>query len=222
MRFVGLSEVVSHFSGKTVAIVGSAPSCLENNPEFIDSHDVVVRVNNYKTGLRQGYRCDVHYAFYGTSVKKAKVDLIRDGVKLCMCKCPNSKPIDSAWHDINRKPEGVDYRYIYTGRSEFWFCDTYIPSDEEFLKKFELLGKHQPTTGFASILDVVACNPLSVYLTGFDFFMSRIHNVDEPWREGRSDDPICHRSDLELAWIKNNMTSHPIKLDTMLTQLVAL
>ena len=28
--------------------------------------------------------------------------------------------------------------------------------------------------------------PASVYMTGFDFFQSRIHNVDERWRPGEN------------------------------------
>lgn len=221
MRFVDFSEVARRFAGKRVAIVGSAPSCLENEPGEVDARGVVVRVNNYKTGPRQGYRCDVHYSFYGTSIRCDREDLIRDGVTLCICKCPDSKPIDSPWHELHGKREGVDYRYIYNNRSAWWFCDTFVPGDERFLKKFELLGRHQPTTGFAAILDVVECEPKEIYLTGFDFFTSRIHNVNEPWREGRADDPIRHRPDLELAWIKNNAAHFHITLDAMLTKLVA-
>lgn len=204
MRFVSWPEVVPHFAGKSVAIVGSAPSCLENEPGFIDSHDVVVRVNNYKTGPNQGARCDVHYAFFGNSVKKSAEDLKRDGVYLCMCKLPNSKPLRSDWHEVHNKPEGVDYRYIYRNRSAWWFCDTFVPDDARFLEKFEMLGRHQPTTGFSAVIDVLDCKPASLFLTGFDFFASGVHNVDEKWRPGNPTDPICHRPDLEAQWIADN------------------
>lgn len=204
MRFVTFAEVAERFHGKSVAIVGSGPSVLANAPGFIDSHDVVVRVNNHKCGPAAGARTDVHYSFYGTSIRKDARELQREGVALCMCKLPNSKPIDSEWHERNRKPEGVDYRYIYRLRESWWFCDTFVPDDARFLAKFDLLGKHQPTTGFAAILDALECEPASVYLTGFDFFSSGVHNVNERWVARNPDDPIRHRPDLEREWVARN------------------
>jgi len=218
MRFVTFDKCIEVLSGKRVAIVGSAPSVLDNEPGFIDGHDVVVRVNNYKTGQAQGNRCDVHYSFYGTSIKKMMLELMQDKVKLCMCKLPNSKPLKSEWHERMNKPHGVDYRYVYQNRKDWWFCDTFIPDDRRFLSKFELLGNHQPSTGFAAIIDVLECSPSSVYLTGFDFFTSGIHNVDEPWILKNVSDPIRHRPDLEKEWIKAN--SYRFKFDTALEKII--
>lgn len=204
MRFVPFSSVFERLCGRRVAVVGSGPGCLGNAPGFVDSHDVVVRVNNYKVGEAQGFRADVFYSFFGTSIRKPVEDLKRDGVQLCMCKLPDSQPIESEWHRRTGKLAGIDYRYIYRNRAPWWFCDTFVPDDARFLAKFELLGRHQPTTGFAAILDVLDCSPASVYLTGFDFFESGVHNVDEPWREKNTDDPIRHRPDLEAAWVRAN------------------
>lgn len=220
MRFVTFEEAAGTFRGKSVALVGSAPSCLDNEPGFVDSHEVVVRVNNYKTGERQGYRCDVFYSFFGNSIKKLAETLRRDGVRLMMCKLPNSKPLKSEWHEARNKPEGVDYRYIYRNRAAWWFCDTFVPDDARFLTKFESLGKHQPTTGFSAILDILEAKPRSCYLTGFDFFSSKLHNVDEPWRAGDPTDPICHRPDLEAQWLVDNAYRFPVTFDPKLKSLV--
>jgi hypothetical protein len=216
VRFVNFEQVAQFFCGKSVVIVGSGPGVMDNEPKFIDSHDVVVRVNNYKLATPQGWRTDVHYSFYGTSIRKVAADLKRDGVQLCMCKCPDSKPIESEWHERMGKQAGIDFRYIYKYREQFWFCDTYIPDDEQFLKKFALLDQHIPTTGFSAILDVLACDPRSVHLTGFDFFSSGVHNVDEKWMPGNPQDPICHRPDLEAEWLKRNEGSFPITIDKRL------
>lgn len=220
MRFVTFEEAATCFRGKSVAIVGSAPSVTQNHFGFIDSHEVVVRVNNYKLGPAQGSRTDVHYSFYGNSVRKDR-DLLRlDGVRLCMCKCPNSKPLTSAWHEMNNKPEGVDFRYIYRLRADWWFCDTWIPTDEEFMGGFHLLGRHVPTTGFAAILDVIRCHPAQIYLTGFDFFASGKHNVDEPWKQGAKDDPIGHRPGLEREWLAVNRDQYPFRFDQTLSAIL--
>lgn len=219
MRFVTFSDAAAHFIGKSVSIVGSAPSCLDNAPGFVDSHDVVVRVNNHKIGAAQGMRTDVHYSFYGTSIRKTSEELTSEGCQLCWCKLPNSQPIESEWHRQRGKMVGIDYRYIYRNRASWWFCDTFVPGDRMFLEKFELLEKHQPTTGFSAILDVLACHPSRVYLTGFDGFTSGLHNVDEPHRMKNTDDPIGHRPDLELEWLSNN--ADRFRLDRKLTELLA-
>ena len=220
VNFINFDQVREFFRGKTVAIVGSAPSVLDNEPGFIVSHEIVCRVNNYRTGSRQGYRTDVHYSFYGTSIRKTQEELINDGVRLCLCKCPNGKPIESEWHERTGKIVGIDFRYIYQNRARFWFCDTFIPDADHFSASFELLGRHIPTTGFAAILDILACEPKSVYLTGYDFFSSGLHNVDERWKPGDPADPICHRPDLEAAWLRENLARHPITMDAALTRII--
>lgn len=219
-RFVSFEEVGKRFRDRTVAVVGSAPSVLDNEPGFIDSHEVVVRVNNYKLCPRQGSRTDVYYSFYGTSIKKPAEELKREGVTLCMCKCPDGKPIESAWHERNHKTNGIDFTYIYRNRVSWWFCDTWVPTVHTFLEHFELLDRHIPTTGFAAILDVLACHPKSVYLTGFDFFASGLHNVNEHWRPGNPSDPIGHRPELEAAWLAANAERYPITFDRSLTALM--
>jgi hypothetical protein len=218
--FITFAEVQNYLRGKRVAVVGSAPSVLHNKLDFIDSHDVVVRVNNFKVGEAPGLRTDVFYSFFGSSIRKTHAELRT--VRLCMCKLPNSKPLSSAWHEQRGKYEGIDYRYIYRQRAAWWFCQTFVPDDARFLAKFELLGKHQPTTGFAAILDVLACEPAEVYLTGFDFFNSGLHNVDEKWRAKNPDDPIRHRPDLERAWLAENAHRHPLVFDKKLQQMIAL
>lgn len=222
VRFVTFEQAAAKFEGKKVVVVGSAPSCTDHRPGFIDGHDVVVRVNNFKLGAAQGRRTDVHHAFYGSSIKVSAETLKASGVTLCMCKCPNSKPLESKWHEERRQPHGVDYRYIYKNRRNWWFCDTFIPTDEHFLRGFNLLGRHQPTSGFAAILDVLNSKPRSVLLTGFDFFSSRMHNVNEAWVEKNLDDPIRHRPDLERDWIAEAISSgkYPILLDRKLTSML--
>ena len=206
-----------------MAIVGSAPSALRNRGSVIDAFDLVVRVNNYKLRPwenRLGHRTDVFYSFFGHSIKKRKVDLIRDGVSLCMCKCPNGQPIDSPWH-AGERYRGVDFRWIYERRADWWFCDTYIPSETDFLEPFEILGRRMPTTGFACIFELLRFD-CELYLTGFDFFTSRVHNVNERWRSGNAEDPIRHAPERERAWLKQYVAKHPerVRLDTVLRRML--
>lgn len=219
-RFVSFDEVISRFSGKRIAIVGSGPSCARNEPGLVDSFDLVLRVNNYVTGPGQGFRCDVFYSFFGASIKKTTEELIGDGVTLCMSKVPDCQPIESSWHRMRRKMNGVDFRYIYRDRVDFWFCDTFIPDADRFRRGFNLLRKHVPTTGFAAILDVVDCAPAEIFITGFDGFTSGIHNVTQRWRKGNPRDPIGHRPELELDWISWASRRYPMTFDPVLSTIV--
>ena len=218
MRFIDREQLIERFTGKSVAIVGSGPGVLQNEPGFIDSHDIVVRVNNYKLTASTGRRTDVHYSFYGSSIRKTEGELRADGVTVCMCKCPNGKFMESEWHRRMNKPHGVDFSYIYRDRTRWWFTDTYVPAMEEFVASFELLNKHIPSTGFSALLLVLGLAPASVYLTGFDFFASRVHNVNEPWRPGNPDDPIGHAPELERAWLAKNLGG--VTLDQTLTEIM--
>lgn len=204
-----------------MAIVGSGPSSLENEPGLVDSYDIVVRVNNYKLFPQTGFRTDVFYSFFGASIRKKTEDLAKDGVELCLCKCPNSKPLRSKWHEDNHKQAGIDYRYIYNSRKNWWFCDTYIPDEKVFLEKFEMLDKHIPTTGFAGIIDVLSFGPRELYITGFDFFRSRLHNVNDRWIPRNRDDPLRHDPDRELQVLKQYCRDKPVKCDAVLNGLFA-
>lgn len=208
------------FEGKRVAIVGSGPGSLDNPKGLVDSHDVVVRVNNYKLFPATGYRTDVFYSFFGVSIKKTPRQLLRDGVKLCVCKCPNAKAIESEWHERNGKMPGVDFRMLYERRQGWWFCDTYVPSVEEFMEHFDLLGGHVPTTGFSALLDVLSFDPQRVFMTGFDFFTSGLHNINERWRRLNHDDPIGHVPEAERQWFAENCDNHPITTDARLSAAV--
>ena len=220
MRFVDFATVETQLHGRSVALVGSGPGCLDNAEGFIDSHDVVVRVNNYRTSAPTGFRTDVFYLFFGTSIRKTAEELMLDGVTLCMCKVPNAQPIESEWHVRRGKTVGIDFRYVFDRRKDWWFCDTWVPSTEWFRTSFELLGKHIPSTGFTAILDVLAATPRSLYLTGFDFFSSGVHNVTEKWRPGDSSDPIGHSPERELQWVADNVRRHPMTFDRVLGALV--
>lgn len=216
--FVDREYITSFFDGKRVALVGSGPGVLDNVPGFIDAHDIVVRVNNHKCGAAAGYRTDVHYSFYGSSIRPSADQLLAEGVRLVLCKCPDGKFIKSEWHRKMNKPHGVDFRYIYHDRRNWWFCPTYVPSTAEFLASFALLGQHIPSTGFSAVLLLKSLPIAALYLTGFDFFASRVHNVNEPWRPGNPDDPIGHAPELERAWLASNLNG--VTLDPKLSSIM--
>lgn len=220
MRFLARADIRERFRGRSVAIVGTGPGSLENPPGFVDAHDLVVRVNNYKLingpDGGTGTRTDVFYSFFGPQVTKRATDLVRDGVTLCMSSLPDARPVRSDWHRRHRKLIWIDFRHIYLRRANWWFCDVCVPTVAEYRQVFDLLERHQPTTGFTAIQDILSFEPASVTLTGFDFFRSEIHNVDEPWMRDREDDPFNHRPDLERDWLAANWNRYQLAGDPAL------
>ncbi len=216
--FSDFNRIISHFKNKRVAIVGSAPTCLDNPPGLIDSFEQVIRISNYGYGSQLGKRTDVFYSFFGSSTRKNHQELIRDGVKMCMSKLPNSKPFHSQWHANKNKNDGHDYRAHYRRREPWWFCPTYVPDDKHFLELFDFLDKHQPTTGFACIWDLLKCDPKELYITGFDFFTSRIHDVNKRWKFKNPTDPHRHLPQIEMKKLFEFKKKHQyIKLDKWLS-----
>lgn len=221
MRWLTRSEAAARLEGRTVAVVGSGPGVMTNRRGSIDACEVVVRVNNYKlAGERTGKRTDVFYSYFGSAIRKTAAELKRDGVTMCMSKIPNAHAIESEWHRQRGQMVGVDFRAHFERRAGWWFCDTYVPTVDEFLVGFELLGRRMPTTGFAAILDVLSFGPKSVLITGFDFFRSKVHNLNERWKPRNMDDPIGHAPERELAWLQQNWRRHPIVCDPALEQLL--
>jgi len=218
MNSCSREHVRSIIEGQRVALVGGGPSAFLNEPGYIDSHHVVVRVNNYKLAQGSGQRTDIFYSYFGVNISKTSEQLQKDGVTLCMAKCPDDSIPVTDWHKRHGRMNGVHFQYIYIARRRWWFCPVYIPTREEFMKKFALLGNHIPTTGFAALLDILAFNPAAVYLTGFDFFESRIHNGDEKWVPTNQADPIRHEPNRERDWIIENKSKYPLIMDDTLLE----
>ena len=206
-----IDSIKDLFKGRRVCIIGSAPNGLDNQGKMIDSYDDIIRVNNYKfRGFEDklGSRCDYHYSFYGSSIRISNYKLKDDGIKGHLCKCPDSKAHFTDWHVKNRKTRGCDFRWIYTMRKGYWVAPVYIPEKDHYLKCFNMLHSHVPTTGFACIWELIQCDPKELYITGFDFFESKVHNVNERWVEGSKDDPIRHIPEIEEKIVKEYAIKH--------------
>jgi hypothetical protein len=212
LTFDNLKEI---FKGKTVAIVGSAPSVLNNTCDMIENNDIVVRINNYKTrgiDLRSvpydytqnvGVRVDYHYSFYGGSIRTTGQELKDANCKGHLCKCPDEEIVHmTEWHKARKALHGCGWAWIYRRRLGYWVAPVYVPEKEHYLKLFNILGQHIPTTGFSCIWEISQLEPKQMYITGFDFFSSGKHNTDEMWRTKNNDDPIKHVPEVEAKLLK--------------------
>lgn len=206
------------FRGKDVCIVGSAPCVLDNIGADIDGHEVVVRVNNYKTyGVNRigqfydfrryvGTKTDYHYSYYGGAIRKTTQEMIIEGLKAHLCKCPNDICHLTEWHKRHGQIQGGDFRPIYRRREGYWERPVYVPLKAHYMQIFNILNQHVPSTGLAAIWEIITSNPKRVFITGFDFMASGRHNVNERWKKGRADDPVGHdfeaEKNLVMKWVK--------------------
>jgi hypothetical protein len=232
LKNLTLADLHETFKGKRVAIVGSAPSALKNDAQYIDRYDEIVRINNFKTvgtdlkgrdydfRPQVGYRTDWHYSFYGGSIRTSHKEL--EGIKGHLCKCPNEEIVHlTEWHKMRKLEKGCGWAWIYRKRKDYWIAPLYIPTKAHYLECFDMLGQHVPSTGFACLWEFASMPVKEMYVTGFDFFTSGVHNINEKWNKGMSDDPIRHLPEKERAIFKTWAKKMPskIKLDKYLRRL---
>lgn len=195
------------FKDKSVIVLGSAPNLLNTPSTVINAHDIVVRVNNFKL-YNECDRADVFYSFFGKSIRTPLQRLKQLNCQLMMCKCPDV-PIEVKNRDgsINEKLTD-DYGWIYDFRTE-WFEQAQIPffiqTEDNFNENNKMVGQIM-TTGVAAIFDIYRYNPKKMYFAGFDFGMSKMHNINKPMII--KPDPNCHHFEEEFNLMKKFHDEH--------------
>lgn len=169
-----------YFKGKKVIVLGSAPNVVNTTAEFMESFDVIVRVNNF-TNFNACTRTDVFYSFFGKTVKRSFEDIDDSGCSLVMCKCPiGAVTVKNPDGSINSKLSD-NYNWIYDYRKK-WFgvlgLPIYIQTEKNYTKDNKKIGQIM-TTGVKAILDVLRYKPSALHFAGFDFGMSKMHNIDK-------------------------------------------
>lgn len=170
---VGFNE--EWFKNKRVAIVGGADSVLaEKLGNYIDSFDVVVRVNNGVRAISTqsdyvGKRTD--FLFHSFYTKKDD---------------PGASPIElELWKQNNvglllYAFNGFYNYYTYTNMKKFiedtlCKCKFSMPTLNMHTEVANEVNPSGPTTGFSAISIVLKSIPQEVYITGFTF-MKTPHN----------------------------------------------
>lgn len=175
--------MMDFFKDKTVMVLGSAPNVTTTKADFMESFDLIVRVNNY-SHFNECKRTDVYSSFFGKSIRKAAIEILCDGCKLLMAKCPQEeivcKNVDGSINDLL----SANYAWIYSYRLE-WFekagLPLYIQPVKNFCEANEKIGQIC-TTGVSTILDIMRYEPKKLYFAGFDFAMSGLHDINKKMR----------------------------------------
>jgi len=177
------SNLKKYLQNKRILVVGGGPSASNKSREWYNSFDVIVRINNYKK--INSDRTDIYFSFFGRSITKTKTELIDDGVRYLINKCPNADMTESlAKYDIDMK----DYRWIYKLREYWWFVPVIEFTEADLIEQIEMLDGSMPTSGMSAIL-FISKFVQQVDIIGFDCFESGVSNLNETWNRTGNHNP---------------------------------
>ena len=213
---------VRHFiSGKSVILLGSAPSVVNVKADFMESFQIIVRVNNYRH-FNSCTRTDIFYSMMGGSIMKTPGDLKKDGVKFIFCKNPFRQITVLNPDGSKNYLQSVDCRgsYISSKNSRIkWFEIPYYLQTEKNWRWLTAKINKISTTGLAALVDIHRYKPSKMHVAGFDFFSSGFHNIDmpchiKPW-------PKHHDFLAEMLFAKDYIAEHGITCDSTMQKIFA-
>jgi hypothetical protein len=178
----------SFVKNKRIIIVGPSQSTLIHlTKEFVDSHDIVVRVNASPDttlihGEKIGYRCDILYhclnedigsgGFINTELlKKLNTKFLIHNPKIVNKKAIECIPDNVNINKINMLSKFLNIKMI----------------NPIFYNNFSNKINTRPNTGFIAIFDLLRYNPKEIYITGYTFSM-------DGYISGYKNDKLIERS----------------------------
>lgn len=216
------------FENKRVAIVGGADSVLnQKSGEFIDSFDVVVRINKGVELIKEqseyiGKRTDILFHSFLDDPRKLGWSPItvnlwkKHGVKHIVYS-KNHKSVKQGIYDV----------LLFAKKSNGEMQFTEIP-EELYHKNMEVLKPCWPTTGFTAINTIFNCQPKELFVTGITFFKTSHNKVYRPeniedFKRSFEDKPKFHHPDKEFEHFKKLYLQHPeiVKTDPTLSKILA-
>ncbi len=207
----------NYLKGKRVALVGPAKSIEgSNNGAYIDSHDVVVRLNHAKIGnpLDSGTRTDIIY--YDGSYH----DYGDTKLKYLVCSYPPSE-----WFFNERCLETCHvYGYTYLNKHEIIDSDLYSNIKTSLNEN----NKSRPNTGLIAMVDLLNYDIDSLFITGLDFYRTSyakehpdygdtdLERISEIFKIGDNGD--YHDIEGQFQYFLNNVaTDKRLKVDDFLS-----
>jgi hypothetical protein len=202
--------------GKDVVIVGPSKTLIgTGSGEYIDSFDTVIRMNksvplNKELTGDIGSRTDILYHCLDEPTKsKVNVDnYLEEDIKSVVCSYP---PLPFTKPNINK------FNVMNKGRLPFRTTDLKVYNELE--KKI----KTRPNTGLLTLVDVLAHDVKSVYLTGFCFYRNFYYGGYSTIKEkdySKVAESPAHDQDKQMAyWAELYKQDSRIHVDDVLEDL---
>lgn len=220
---------------KNIAIIGPAKSTMyEENGKYIDSFDLVVRVNKGAQIVKNnknfvGSRTDILYNSLDLNPLSGgnlnKKDVVSDSIKQICCPYPLRERTfnDNIFIPLNNEVsifENKKIRFI----------------KEEIYTKVKETTNSRLNTGFGAILDLLSFEISSLYVSGIDFYRSVYHeqyNAERDWGTDyrkieddlefkKYDDSDHHNPDRQYLYFKKLLEENKnvIMLDNFMSKII--
>jgi hypothetical protein len=183
--------------------------------ELIDRHDLVLRMNNFRTAGYEphvGRRVDIFLTTFHSDVNLTSPHL--DQARLIVASVP--------FNFFKSRPNGLQHghaAYITAGLQQLGRNLAYVPELSYFLSLRRQIGRY-PTTGAMAIclaLDFLLPVCDRVYLTGFSFFEGRSHYFQGEKIVPRNHDPARERQ-LIRQRLQTHVAAGRVNLDERLAE----
>ena len=222
-------EYLKFLKDKKVIIVGPAESLLERgNGKFIDSFDVVVRVNRgieptFQNSDKIGSRTDI---LYNCMLEK---DDNGGKIDLNMLKLKNVKFV--SYHSqvsYQGKAEPIKPHHLDNGKLKLMnsFLNTHM-IDYNFYNSISSQVNCRPNTGFIAIFDLLFHEVKELYITGYTFYMDGFMKG----YKDHLDEDFINRAYTSKRHVQKNLfqflkkkvkENNKIKTDAILTKILTL
>lgn len=191
------------FKDKKVAIVGGADSVLNDKlGKFIDSFDVVVRINNglIPIPMQKDYIGEkTDFLFHSFYVRNNDAGSSPIDIDLFSKKVNNMIIFANNYKCSIYSLRNFIY-FIKITKNKLKFSQI---NKKQFFENKNILHPFGATTGFSAINTILNCKPKELYITGFTFFKTP-HN--SAYRTFKKDEPIfqsgSHNAEEEYKYIK--------------------
>jgi hypothetical protein len=198
------TDLASHceFARASLAIVGNAGYLSEiDQGDYLDSHDLVLRMNNFRTAgyeRQVGQKLDVFISTFHSDVDLTNPAL--NEARFIVASVPNngSKPRNSS---LNYRHA----RFIARGLRTLGRDTAYVPEEAYFLSLRKTLGSYPTTGAMALLLAIDFLLPVCsrIYVTGFSFFTGRTH-----YFSGQHITPTNHNPSRERDLLSRRVAPH--------------
>lgn len=207
-------EYKDFLNKKKIALVGPASSIeKDKNGEFIDSHDIVVRLNyaKIKNPDHSGTKTDVIY--YDGSLH----DYENLNLDFLICSYPITE-----WFFQERCKLTVEYfklKYNHKIVDSVMYNNLKLSLNDN--------NKVRPNTGLIAMVDLLKYDVKSLFVTGIDFYRTgylsshpdygshSLNEIKQVFKQGDNGD--YHDIDLQFEYFKNNIVKDErVKMDSFL------
>lgn len=193
---------LAEFQDSTLAIVGNAGYLAElGQGEHLDGHDLVLRMNNFRTAgfeLQVGTRTDIFFTTFHQDVKLANPDIAE--ASLLIASVPYNHRRDRRRGVLQKHGEQIIAGLNQLGRQQ-----VYVPKWDFFLAQQQAIGKYPTSGAMAILLATQYLLPVcrSVFVTGFSFFRGPSHYFSD-----QQVTPRNHNPEREELFIRELLRPH--------------